>query len=259
MACGEEGSGRMAEPHEILAAAERLLKPASRPLTGLRALVTSGPTHEAIDPVRYVANRSSGRQGHAVAAALAEAGAEVTLVTGPVALPDPPGVRVRPVVSAREMLAAVEAGLPADVAVFAAAVADWRPAVAPDRKMKKVAGAPPPALEMVENPDILRSVARRGSGEGAAALGRRPSRPRPAATWRPRPRRSWTARAATGSSPTTSRPARRLRRRPQPCPPARPRRHARGLARARQGRARPPAGGTDRHRARQRPPGTGDD
>jgi phosphopantothenoylcysteine decarboxylase/phosphopantothenate--cysteine ligase len=170
MACGEEGSGRMAEPHEILAAAERLLKPASRPLTGLRALVTSGPTHEAIDPVRYVANRSSGRQGHAVAAALAEAGAEVTLVTGPVALPDPPGVRVRPVVSAREMLAAVEAGLPADVAVFAAAVADWRPAVAPDRKMKKVPGEPPPALEMVENPDILRSVARRRAGEGRPRL-----------------------------------------------------------------------------------------
>jgi phosphopantothenoylcysteine decarboxylase/phosphopantothenate--cysteine ligase len=170
MACGEEGSGRMAEPHEILAAAERLLSPAGRPLEGSRALVTSGPTHEAIDPVRYVANRSSGRQGHSIAAALVEAGAEVTLVTGPVALPDPSGVQARRVVSAREMLAAVEASLPADVAVFAAAVADWRPASAPDRKMKKAPGALPPVLEMVENPDILRSVAGRGDGEGRPRL-----------------------------------------------------------------------------------------
>lgn len=162
MACGEEGAGRMAEPAEILDAAERLLSPSTRPLAGLRAVVTSGPTYEAIDPVRYVANHSSGRQGHAVAAALAEAGAAVTLVAGPVDLPDPPGALVRRVVSARDMLAAVEEALPADLAVFAAAVADWRPATSPEVKLKKRPGAPPPALELVENPDILRAVAGRG-------------------------------------------------------------------------------------------------
>jgi phosphopantothenoylcysteine decarboxylase / phosphopantothenate---cysteine ligase len=171
MACGEEGAGRLAEPLEIVAAVERLLAPPARPLAGLRAVVTSGPTHEALDPVRYLGNRSSGRQGHAVAAALAEAGASVTLVSGPVALPDPPGVEVRRVVSAREMLAAVEASLPADVAVFAAAVADWRPAAVAGRKLKKEGGNPPPVIELAENPDVLRSVARRGEGRPALVIG----------------------------------------------------------------------------------------
>src|SRR3954471_20866786 len=133
MAEAETGPGRMAEPLEIVAAVENLLEsraaqPRSGPLAGKRVLVTSGPTHEPIDPVRYIANRSSGRQGHAIARAAAEAGAEVTLVSGPVALPDPPGVATLHVESAREMLAAVERALPADVAIFCAAVADWRAA-----------------------------------------------------------------------------------------------------------------------------------
>ncbi len=160
MACGEVGSGRMAEPHEILAAIEAALSPPAGLLTGMRAVVTSGPTREAIDPVRYLSNHSSGRQGHAIAQALAELGATVTLVSGPVGLLDPPGVATVHIDSAREMLAAVEAALPAQIAVCAAAVADWRPSQAPARKMKKRAGAPPPALELVENPDILRTLAR---------------------------------------------------------------------------------------------------
>ena len=160
MACGEVGSGRMAEPHEILAAIEAALSPPAGLLTGMRAVVTSGPTREAIDPVRYLSNHSSGRQGHAIAQALAELGATVTLVSGPVGLLDPPGVATVHIDSAREMLAAVEAALPAQIAVCAAAVADWRPSQAPARKMKKRAGAPPPALELVDNPDILRTLAR---------------------------------------------------------------------------------------------------
>ena len=158
MACGEVGAGRMAEPHEILDAIERALAP--RPLRGRRAVVTSGPTREPLDPVRYLSNHSSGRQGHAIARALVEAGAEVTLVSGPVGEPDPPGARVIRIESAREMLAAVEAALPADIAVFAAAVADWRPAALPAEKIKKRAGEAPPAIALVENPDILGSVAR---------------------------------------------------------------------------------------------------
>jgi phosphopantothenoylcysteine decarboxylase/phosphopantothenate--cysteine ligase len=158
MACGEVGSGRMTEPAEILAAIHAILAPpGERPLAGRRAIVTSGPTHEAIDPVRYIANRSSGRQGHAIAAALAAAGAEVTLVSGPVSLPDPPGVAVRRVESARAMRDAVEAALPADIAVCAAAVADWRPAQAAEAKLKKGRNQPA-ALELVENPDILRGL-----------------------------------------------------------------------------------------------------
>ncbi len=158
MACGEVGSGRMAEPAEILAAIQAILAPAGgRPLAGRRAIVTSGPTHEAIDPVRYIANRSSGRQGHAIAAALAAAGAEVTLVSGPVSLPDPPGMTVRRVESARAMQEAVEAALPADIAVCAAAVADWRPAMAAEAKLKK-GSHQPAALELVENPDILKGL-----------------------------------------------------------------------------------------------------
>ena len=157
MACGESGSGRMAEPMAILEAILARLETAPRPLAGRTAVVTSGPTHEAIDPVRYIANRSSGRQGHAIAAALAEAGAAVTLVTGPVNLPDPAGVTVRPVESARDMLAAVEAALPVDIAVCAAAVADWRPADVARGKLKKDQGAPA-TLSLVENPDILRAL-----------------------------------------------------------------------------------------------------
>jgi len=163
MACNEFGPGRMAEPGEILAAIERFFAaaPAVAPaLAGRRVVVTSGPTHEPIDPVRYIANRSSGRQGHAIAAAAAEAGATVTLVSGPVAIADPPGVTVVHVETAREMLAAVEAALPADVAVMAAAVADWRVADAPASKLKKDGSGRPPALALVENPDILATVGR---------------------------------------------------------------------------------------------------
>ncbi len=160
MACNEFGFGRMAEPMEILSAIEACFSPDTRPLAGKRALVTSGPTHEAIDPVRYIANRSSGKQGHAIAAALAQAGAETTLVTGPVQLPDPPGVTVHPIESAREMLAACEAALPADIAVFAAAVADWRVASEAEQKMKKDGSGAPPPLPLTENPDILATISK---------------------------------------------------------------------------------------------------
>ena len=159
MACGEYGPGRMAEPHEILAAIERHFSAGAggRPLAGLRALVTSGPTHEAIDPVRYIANRSSGKQGHAIAAALADLGAETVLVSGPSHEPHPAGVRLVPVESARDMLAACEAALPADIAVCAAAVADWRVADAAGQKIKKKAGKLP-TLALIENPDILATL-----------------------------------------------------------------------------------------------------
>ncbi|RXF70314.1 bifunctional phosphopantothenoylcysteine decarboxylase/phosphopantothenate--cysteine ligase CoaBC [Hansschlegelia zhihuaiae] len=158
---GESGLGRMSEPLDIVAAVEARLRAAKTegPLAGRRVLVTSGPTHEPIDPVRVLANRSSGRQGHAIAAAAAKAGAEVVLVSGPVSLPDPASVTVVKVESAREMLAAVEAALPADLAVFAAAVADWRVAEGAEQKIKKGAGGPP-SLALVENPDILATVSR---------------------------------------------------------------------------------------------------
>ena len=158
MACGETGLGRMAEPEQILAAIEDLLAAEAGPLIGVRALVTSGPTIEAIDPVRFIANRSSGKQGHAIAAALVRAGAEVTLVTGPVHEPDPPGAAVVRVESAREMLEACEAALPVDVAVCAAAVADWRVAEASREKLKKQRGQAPPKLVLAENPDILKTL-----------------------------------------------------------------------------------------------------
>jgi len=161
MACNEFGAGRLAEPPAILAAIESLLA-GPKPLAGKHAIVTSGPTHEPIDPVRYIANRSSGRQGHAIAAALADLGARVTLVSGPVTVPDPAGVTVRAVESAREMLEACQAALPADIAVFAAAVADWRVANAAEGKIKKQAGQPAPALELVPNPDILATIAAAG-------------------------------------------------------------------------------------------------
>jgi phosphopantothenoylcysteine decarboxylase / phosphopantothenate---cysteine ligase len=160
---GEAGIGRMAEPLEIVAAVEARLNArhqAAGPLSGRRVLVTAGPTHEAIDPVRYIANRSSGKQGFAIARAAATAGADVTLVTGPVSLADPAGVTLVRVESAREMLAQVERTLPVDVAVFAAAVADWRIA-APSRQKLKKAASGTPKLNLIENPDILTTVARR--------------------------------------------------------------------------------------------------
>lgn len=158
MAEPESGEGRLAEPGEVLAAIRATL--ADGPLAGRHVLVTSGPTHEPLDPVRYLANRSSGKQGHAIAAALAALGARVTLVSGPVAIPDPPGCETRRVETAREMLAACEAALPADAAICAAAVADWRPESAGAHKLKKVPGAPPPAVPMALNPDILATLSR---------------------------------------------------------------------------------------------------
>jgi phosphopantothenoylcysteine decarboxylase / phosphopantothenate---cysteine ligase len=162
MACNEFGPGRLAEPPAILAAIAGVLEPGQRPLAGRHAMVTSGPTHEPIDPVRYIANRSSGRQGHAIAAALAALGARVTLVSGPVTIPDPPGVAVRRVETAAEMLAACEAALPADIGVFAAAVADWRTAHAAGLKLKKTPGGAPPELALTANPDILATIAAPG-------------------------------------------------------------------------------------------------
>ena len=155
---GEAGEGRMAEPLEIVAAIEALLDGARKPLAGKRIVVTSGPTHEPIDPVRYIANRSSGKQGHAIAAALAKLGADVRLVSGPVNIPDPAGVSVTRVETARQMMAAVEAALPADAGVFVAAVADWRTQGEAGEKIKKEPGKGPPALQMVENPDILATI-----------------------------------------------------------------------------------------------------
>ncbi len=157
MACGEFGPGRMAEPAEILAAIEQELGDA--PLQGLRALVTAGPTREAVDPVRFLANHSSGRQGYAIADALARAGAETILVSGPVALNAPPGVTLKRVTTALEMLAACEAALPADVLVMAAAVADWRPDSIANSKIKKSTDRVVPLIRLVENPDILATLA----------------------------------------------------------------------------------------------------
>ncbi len=170
MACGEFGEGRMVEPTQIADAIETYFA-AAAPLAGRRAIVTSGPTHEAIDPVRYIANRSSGKQGHAIAAALAGLGAETVLVTGPTAEADPPGVSVIRIESARDMMAACEAALPADVAVCAAAVADWRPAAAGDRKIKKQPGNAPTPLELVENPDILAGLSQAGNARPLLVIG----------------------------------------------------------------------------------------
>jgi len=150
----------MAEPLEIAERATALLTPPEKSLAGYRVLITSGPTHEPIDPVRYIANRSSGKQGHAIAAAAAAAGAEVTLVSGPVTIPDPQGVNVVHVESARDMLAAVEKAMPADIAIFAAAVADWRVARDSEQKIKKQAGAATPELSLTENPDILATISK---------------------------------------------------------------------------------------------------
>ncbi|MBR0645670.1 bifunctional phosphopantothenoylcysteine decarboxylase/phosphopantothenate--cysteine ligase CoaBC [Plastoroseomonas hellenica] len=160
MAEPESGPGRLAEPEIIFDAIRAQLAPAAQPLAGRHVVVTSGPTHEPIDPVRYIANRASGRQGHAIAAALAALGARVTLVTGPVTRPDPAGVTTIHIESAREMLAAVEAALPADAAVFNAAVADWRVAHEATQKLKKEPGKAPPPLPLTLNPDILATIAR---------------------------------------------------------------------------------------------------
>ena len=155
---GEKGEGRMVEPLDIVAAAEALLDIGEKPLAGKKAIVTSGPTHEPIDPVRYIANRSSGKQGHAIAAELARLGAEVTLVSGPVTIPDPKGVKTIHVERAEEMRDAVLSALPADIAVMVAAVADWRVASAAGNKIKKQPGEAPPPLVLAENPDILKTV-----------------------------------------------------------------------------------------------------
>lgn len=169
MACGEFGPGRLAEPAEIVAAVEALLT-TPKALAGKHVVVTSGPTHEPIDPVRYISNHSSGKQGHAIAAAAAAAGARVTLVTGPVGIADPAGVSVVRIDTARQMLAAVEAALPADIAVFAAAVADWRVADVAPAKLKKGASGPP-SLAFVENPDILASIAKRTKDRPPLVIG----------------------------------------------------------------------------------------
>ncbi len=169
MACGEFGPGRMAEPLEIVAAVEAAI--ADGPLKGKHVLVTSGPTHEPIDPVRYIANRSSGAQGTAIARALSALGAEVTFVTGPADVAHPDGVRVIEVQTAQEMLAAVQAALPADGAVFAAAVADWRLANAATSKMKKDGKGGLPVLEFAENPDILATVAQMKKGRPDLVVG----------------------------------------------------------------------------------------
>src|SRR5579871_1095344 len=169
---GEAGAGRMAEPLEIVASVEARLisRYQGAGLSGRRVLVTAGPTQEPIDPVRYIANRSSGKQGFAIARAAAAAGADVTLVTGPVALADPPGVTVVKVESAREMLAEAERALPVDVAVFAAAVADWRVAAPGAQKLKKGTSGTP-KLDLIENPDILATVAHRKSMRPALVIG----------------------------------------------------------------------------------------
>ena len=169
MACGEYGPGRLAEPDEIAAAVERFFQSGSR-LEGFRALVTSGPTYEAIDPVRYIANRSSGKQGHAIAEALTELGADTTLVSGPTSLPDPERVRVKHVRSAEEMLAACLDSLPSDVAVCAAAVADWKVAAAANQKLKKGESGPP-SLTLTANPDILERLARAGAQRPDLVIG----------------------------------------------------------------------------------------
>jgi phosphopantothenoylcysteine decarboxylase / phosphopantothenate---cysteine ligase len=170
LACGEVGSGRMSEPLEIVAAIEGMLVGPDRRLAGRRALVTSGPTREPIDPVRYISNHSSGKQGHAIAAALAGLGADTVLVAGPTQEPAPVGVKLVAVETAAEMLAACEAALPVDVAVMAAAVADWRVEQVAGHKLKKD-GKGPPILRLAENPDILASLAQRSNDRPALVIG----------------------------------------------------------------------------------------
>jgi phosphopantothenoylcysteine decarboxylase/phosphopantothenate--cysteine ligase len=170
MACGETGAGRMSEPKAIFAAIAAHFN-ASQPLKGKRALVTSGPTYEPLDPVRFLGNRSSGKQGHAVAAALRDAGAEVTLISGPVALPDPKGMKVVHVETAQQMFDACLAALPADIAVCAAAVSDWTPAQVSASKMKKGKDKNPPEINLRENPDILGTISKAGPKRPALVVG----------------------------------------------------------------------------------------
>jgi len=169
MACGEFGPGRMAEPLAILAAIENALA-APGPLTGMKALVTAGPTHEPMDPVRFIANRSSGKQGYAIADALAAAGADTTLVSGPVEISARSNVRLLKVETAREMLAACKSVLPVDVGVFAAAVADWRPELAANSKIKKADDGASPGVKLIANPDILATIAK-GSKRPSLVIG----------------------------------------------------------------------------------------
>ena len=170
MACGEFGPGRMIEPVQVADAIDAHFT-TSQPLAGKRALVTSGPTHEPIDPVRYIANRSSGKQGHAIAVALARLGAETVLVSGQTGRADPAGVKVHHVETASEMLEACRAALPADIAVCAAAVADWRVANRQDEKVKKTDGAAVPALELTPNPDILAELSAPGKQRPPLVIG----------------------------------------------------------------------------------------
>ena len=170
LACGEIGEGRMAEPSEILAAIEGFLGERA-PLSGRRALVTSGPTIEPIDPVRYLTNRSSGRQGHAIAAAVARLGAETVLVTGPSGQPDPPGVSITRIETANDMLAACKSALPVDLAVCAAAVSDWRIASPATKKLKKNGRGKAPTLELEENADILARLAAAGNRRPGLLIG----------------------------------------------------------------------------------------
>lgn len=169
---GEFGPGRMVEPMELLAAIEAHFAAidAPKPLVGKHIVITSGPTHEPIDPVRYIANRSSGKQGHAIAAAAVAAGARVTLISGPVTIPDPAGVTVVHIETARQMLEAVEAALPADIAIFAAAVADWRVEGQSTQKIKKGASGTP-GLQLVENPDILATIGKHATARPQVVVG----------------------------------------------------------------------------------------
>ena len=162
MACGEFGPGRMAEPNEILGTIIEMLKPRAQPLAGKKVVITAGPTREPIDPVRFISNHSSGKQGYAIAKAAVELGAETVLVSGPVTLAIPPGVQMMPVETAEEMLKACEGEMPADIAIFTAAVADWRVAAQAPEKLKKTAGGPP-SLSLEENPDILATISRSAS------------------------------------------------------------------------------------------------
>ena len=171
MACGEFGPGRMAEPVEIVGAIEAALSPQPKPLAGRHVLITAGPTREAIDPVRYISNHSSGKQGYAIAAAAVKLGAQVTLVSGPVNLPIPAGAGMIPVNSAEEMLKAVEGSLPADIAIFTAAVADWKVEFIAGEKIKKSEDGFLPTLSFRENPDILKTVATRKSGRPKLVVG----------------------------------------------------------------------------------------
>ncbi|WP_417430540.1 bifunctional phosphopantothenoylcysteine decarboxylase/phosphopantothenate--cysteine ligase CoaBC [Kiloniella sp.] len=172
MACGEFGPGRMSEPAEILKAIEDYFAaPSQKPLTGIKTLVTAGPTHEALDPVRYIANHSSGKQGYAIARAMQQLGADVTLVSGPTQLPPPKEVNFISITSAEEMLAACQNALPADIAICAAAVADWRVAEQSKQKIKKKSGEAAPTLSFVQNPDILATLSKSGLNRPRLVIG----------------------------------------------------------------------------------------